>query len=91
MLQYGGLVFDSLWLIGFFDYKFDETCAPGSGPMTDEEFAERWPLADLILVAVYSDYVKAHDIKVLTALFPNSITGHLYCPISAHENEFRNI
>jgi len=60
MPHYGGLAFDSVRLIGFVDCKFDETCAPGSGHMTDEELAEWWPLADLIQEAVYSGYVKAH-------------------------------
>jgi hypothetical protein len=87
MLQYGGLVFESCRLIGFLDCKFDETCAPGSRPMTDEELADHWPDADLIQEAVYSGYVKAHDIKVLTFLYPNGITGYLYGPISGREND----
>jgi hypothetical protein len=87
MPQYGGLAFESCRLIGFLDCKFDETCAPGSGPMTDEEFADRWPDADLIQEAVYSGYVKAHGIKVLTVLFPNGITGYLYGPISGRKND----
>ena len=87
MPQYGGLAFESCRLIGFMDCKLDETCAPGSGPMTDEEYADRWPEADLIQEAVYSGYVKAHGIKVLTVLFPNGITGYLYGPISGREND----
>jgi hypothetical protein len=83
MPYYGGLAFDSVWLIKFLDWKFDETCAPGSGLMTDEELAEHWPLADLIQEAVYSGYVKAHGIKVLTVLFPNGITWYLYVPFQA--------
>jgi hypothetical protein len=55
--------------------------------MTDEELADRWPDADLIQEAVYSGYVKAHGIKVLTVLFPNGITGYLYGPISGREND----
>jgi hypothetical protein len=42
---------------------------------------------DLIQEAVYSGYVKAHGIKVLTVLFPNGITGYLYGPISGREND----
>ncbi len=53
MPHYSGLAFDSVWLIGFVGCKFDETCAPGSGPMTDKELAEQWPLTDLIQEAVY--------------------------------------
>ena len=87
MLQYGGLAFNSCQLIGFLGCKFDETCAPGSGPMTDEELANRWEEADLIQEAVYSGYVKAHGIKVLTVLFPNGITGYLYGPISGRKND----
>jgi len=87
MPQYGGLAFATCRLIGFLDCKFDETCAPGSGPMMDEELADRWEEADLIQEAVYSGYVKAHGIKVLTVLFPNGITGYLYGPISGREND----
>ena len=36
---------------------------------------------------MYSGYVKAHGIKVLTVLFPNGITGYLYGPISGREND----
>jgi hypothetical protein len=49
--------------------------------------ADRWEDADLIQEAVYSGYVKAHDIKVLAILFPNGTIGYLYCPISGHEND----
>jgi hypothetical protein len=42
MPQYGGLAFQSCHLIGFLDCKFDETCAPGLGPMMDEELADCW-------------------------------------------------
>jgi hypothetical protein len=42
--------------------------------------------ADLIQEAVYSGYVKAQGIKVLTVLFPNGKTGYLYGPISGQEN-----
>jgi hypothetical protein len=87
MPQYGGLAFESCRLIGFLDCKFNETCAPGSGPVTDEELADRWEGADLIQEALYSGYVKAHGIKVLTVLFPNGITGYLYGPISGREND----
>ncbi len=48
MPQYGGLAFEGCWLIGFLDCKFDNTCTPGSGPMTDEELADQWEDADLI-------------------------------------------
>jgi hypothetical protein len=54
--------------------------------MTDEELADQWEEADLIQEAVYSGYVKAHGIKVLTVFFPNEITGYLYGPISGREN-----
>ncbi len=37
--------------------------------------------------AVYSGYVKAHGIKVLTGLLSNGITGYLYGPDSAHEDD----
>jgi len=87
MPQYGGLAFNSYHLIGFLDCKVDETCAPGSGPMIDEEFANWWEEVDLIQEAVYSGYVKAHGIKVLTVLFPNGITGYLYGPISGCKND----
>jgi hypothetical protein len=87
MLQYGGLALNSCWLIGFLDFKFDETCAPGSGPMMDEELADWWEEADLIQEAVYSGFVKALGIKVLTVLFPNGITGYLYGPISGCKND----
>ncbi len=87
MPQYGGLAFERCRLIGFLDCKFDETCAPGTGPMTDEELADRWEEADLIQEAVYSGYVKVHGIKVLTILFPNGITGYLYGPISGRKND----
>jgi hypothetical protein len=87
MPQYGGLAFETCQLIGFLDCKFDETCNPGSGLMADEELANRWEEADLSQEAVYSGYVKAHGIKVLTVLFPNGITGYLYGPISGHEND----
>jgi hypothetical protein len=87
MPQYGGLAFESSCLIGFLDCKFDETCTPGSGPMMDKELADRWEDAELIQEAVYSGYVKAHGIKVLTVLFPNGIDVYLYGPISGHEND----
>jgi hypothetical protein len=86
MPPYSGLVFETCQLIGFLDCKFDETCAPGSGPMMDEELVDRWEEADLIQEAVYSGYVKAHGIKVLTVLSPNGITGYLYGPISGCKN-----
>jgi hypothetical protein len=56
------------WVPGL---QIDETCAPGSGPMTDEKLADQWEEADVIQEAVHSGYVKAHGIKVLTVLFPN--------------------
>jgi len=87
MPQYNGLAFETCQLIGFLDCKFDETCAPGSGPMMNEELADRWEKADLIQEAEYSGYVKAHGSKVLTVLFPNGITGYLYGPISGCEND----
>jgi hypothetical protein len=87
MPQYGGLAFETCWLIGFLDCKFDETCAPGSGPMMDEELVDQWEEEDLIQEAVYSGYVKAHGIKVLTVLFPNGITGYLYGPISGRKSD----
>jgi len=62
--QYGGLAFETCRFIGFLDCKLDETCTPGSGPMMDEELADRWEEADLTQEAVYSGYVKAHGIKV---------------------------
>jgi hypothetical protein len=55
--------------------------------MMDEEYADQWPEVDLIKEAVYSGYVKAHGIKVLTVLFPNRITGYLYGPISGCKND----
>ncbi len=56
-------------------------------PMTDEELAERKSLTDLIQEAVYSGYVKVHDIKGLTVLFPNGMTVCLHGPISSHEKD----
>jgi len=87
MSQYGGLAFDNFWLIGFLDCKFDETCTPGSRPIMDEELVDQLEEADLIQEAIYSGYVKAHGIKVLTDLFPNGITGYLYGPISGRKND----
>jgi hypothetical protein len=87
MLQYGGLSMYGSWLIVFLDCKFDDTCTPGTRPMMDEELVERWSEADLIQASVYSGYVKWHRIKVLTVLFWNGITGYLYGPISACEND----
>jgi hypothetical protein len=81
------LAFDTCRLIGFLDCKFDETCAPGSGPMMDEELAGWWEEADLMQEAVYSGHVKAHSIKVLTVLFSNGITGYLYGSISGRKND----
>jgi hypothetical protein len=69
-------------LNGLLDCKFDETCAPGSGPMTDDELADWQKEADLIQETVYSGYVKAHSSKVIAVLFPNKITGYLHGPIS---------
>jgi hypothetical protein len=43
MPQYGGLGINGCHLVGFLDFKFDDTCAPWTGPMTDEELAEQWP------------------------------------------------
>jgi hypothetical protein len=80
MPQYSGLAFNSCWLIGFLDCKFDETCTSGSGPMMDEELADWWEEADLIQEAVYSGYAKAHGIKVLTDFFPNGITWFSMVP-----------
>jgi hypothetical protein len=54
--------------------------------MMDEELADRLEEANLIQETVYSGYVKAHGIKVLTVLFPNGITGYLCGPISGCEN-----
>jgi hypothetical protein len=56
--------------------------------MMDEELADLWLDVDLIQEAVYSGYVKAYGIKVLTVLFPNGITWYLYCPISGYKNDF---
>jgi hypothetical protein len=50
--------------------------------MTDKELADWWEEADLIQEAVYSGYVKAHGIKLLSGLLPNGITGYLFGHIS---------
>ncbi len=87
MPQNGGLTFQSCPLFGFLDCKFEETCVPGSRPMIEEELADCWLEAELIQEAVYSGYVKAHRIKVLTVLFPNGITRHRYGPVSGCKND----
>ena len=81
------LHFDSYRIFGFLDCKIDETCRPGSGPMTDEPGAERYPDADVLQRSVYSGYLKRHGLKVLTVVLPNGIISHLYGPISAREND----
>jgi hypothetical protein len=48
---------------------------------------DQWEEADLTQETVYSGYVTAHSIKVLTVLFPNGRSGYLYGPISGHEND----
>ena len=63
--QYGELLFQNVRIIGFLDCKIDETCWPGSGPMVDEELADRWPDADLLQRSVYSGYLRCHGLKVL--------------------------
>jgi hypothetical protein len=68
MPQCGGLAFETCQLIGFLDCKFDETWAPGSGPMMDEELADRWEEADLIQEAVYSEMARTKTIPNKTIL-----------------------
>ncbi len=65
----------------------DETYRPGSGPMVDEELADRWPDADVLQRAVYSGYLRRHGLKVLTVIWPNGIVGCLYGPVSGREND----
>ncbi len=51
--QYGELLFDSVRIISFLDCKIDETCIPGTGPISDEELAERRPDAEYLQRALY--------------------------------------
>ena len=69
------------------DCKVDETCTPGTGPLTDKELAPRHPGAEILQRSVYSGYLKRHGLKVLTVVFPNGIKAYLYGPISAREND----
>jgi hypothetical protein len=85
--QYGALLFEDVRIVGFLDCKIDETCTPGTGPMNDEELAERRPGAEIIQRALYSGYLKNHGLKVLTVVFPNGIIAYLYGPVSAREND----
>ncbi len=85
--QYGELLFEDVRIVGFLDCKIDETCTPGTGPLNDEELAERRPGAEIIQRALYSGYLKVHGLKVLTVVFPNGIIAYLYGPVSAREND----
>jgi hypothetical protein len=85
--QYGGLLFGNVRIVGFLDCKVDETCTPGTGPLTDEELAPRHPGAEILQQSVYSGYLKRHGLKVLTVVFPNGIIAYLYGPVSAREND----
>ncbi len=85
--QYGGLLFGNVRIVGFLDCKVDETCTPGTGPLTDEELAPRRPGAEILQRSVYSGYLKRHGLKVLTVVFPNGIIAYLYGPVSAREND----
>jgi hypothetical protein len=39
--QYGELLFESVRIMRFLDCKIDETCIPGTGPVSNDELAER--------------------------------------------------
>jgi len=41
--RYGELLFQDVRIFGFLDWKINETCTPGMGPLNDEELAERHP------------------------------------------------
>jgi hypothetical protein len=84
---YGKLLFNDVHIVGFLYCKIDDTCTPGTGPLNDEELAERCPGAEIIQRALYSGYLKVHGLKVLTVVFPNGIIAYLYGPVSARENE----
>jgi len=85
--KYGELLFQNVRIICFLYCKIDETCTPGTGPMNNEELAERRPDAEIIQRALYSGYLKVHGMKVLTVVFPNGIITYLYGPVSAREND----
>ncbi len=80
-------MFENVRIVGFLDCKVDETCTPGTGPLTDEELAPRRPGAEILQRSVYSGYLKLHGLKVLTVVFPNGIISYLYGPVSAWEND----
>jgi len=42
----------------------DKTCTPGTGPIKNEELAERHPGAEIIQRALYSGYLKVHGLNV---------------------------
>ncbi len=64
--QCGELLFESVRIIGFLDCKIDEACIPGTGPISNDELAERRPDAEYLQRVVYSGYLKCHSLKVLT-------------------------
>jgi hypothetical protein len=39
--QYGKLLFDNICIVGYIDYKIDETSTLGTGPFYDKELAPR--------------------------------------------------
>jgi hypothetical protein len=51
--QYGELLFQNVRIVGFLDYKIDETCTPGTGLMNDEELADRRPGVEIIQKVLY--------------------------------------
>jgi hypothetical protein len=85
--QYGKLLFENVRIVGFLVCKIDKTCTPGTGPMHDEELAERHPDAEIIQRALYSGYLKVHGLKVLTVVFPNGIIAYLDGSVSARKND----
>jgi hypothetical protein len=78
--QYGQLLFDDIHIVGFSDCNINETCTLCTGPLNDEELANRHPGAEIIKRALCSGYLKMHGLKVLTVVFPNRIIAYLYGP-----------
>ncbi len=79
-------MFDNVHIVGFLDCKVDETCTPGTGPLTDEELPPRLPGAEIIQRSMYSGCLKLHGLKVLI-VFLNGIIACLYGPVLAWEND----
>jgi hypothetical protein len=84
--QHGKLLFDNVCIVGFLDCKVNEMCTPGTGPLTDEKLAPRYPGVEVIQRSMYSSYLRLQGLKALTVVFPNGITAYLYGPVFAREN-----